>query len=61
MHADESLVFQVLKACYFHDINMMNAELSHRLSFTWWSLCCAKWVIDLEARWVVGDGLSLNI
>lgn len=61
MHADEFLVFQVLKACYFPDINMMNAELGHRPSFTWRSLWGAKWVIGLGARWLVGDGLSLNI
>jgi len=61
MHADESLVFQVFKTHYFPDINMMNVELGHRPSFTWWSLWGAKWVINLGARWLVGDGLSPNI
>ncbi|KAJ8430332.1 hypothetical protein Cgig2_015389 [Carnegiea gigantea] len=61
MHADESLVFQVLKARYFLDLSMMNATLGHRLSFTWRSLCGAKWVVKLRARCLVGDGFSLNI
>jgi len=56
-----SFVFRLLKARYFPDHGILDADLGYRPSFTWCSLWAARWVVIEGSRWRIGDGWALNI
>ncbi|KAL0427311.1 UNVERIFIED_CONTAM: hypothetical protein Slati_2905900 [Sesamum latifolium] len=56
----ESLLGRLLKARYYPDSSILDAELGSRPSFTWRSVLSAKPVIAGH-RWRIGDGHTIRI
>jgi len=61
IHAKHSLAFKILKARYLPHCAILEAGLGNRPSYIWRSLHSAQWVIDKGARWLEGNGFTLNI
>lgn len=61
MQRPNSLVWRLLKAKYFPNCGILDARLGSRPSYTWRSLCGARWVIEGGSRWRVADGFHLSI
>ncbi|KAL0429893.1 UNVERIFIED_CONTAM: putative mitochondrial protein [Sesamum radiatum] len=57
----ESLVGRLLKARYYPDSSILDAELGSRPSFTWRSVISAKPIIMAGHRWRIGDGHTIRI
>ena len=51
-----SLVHRVLKAKYFLNSMVNEAELGRRPSYVWRSIWIAKKVVDRGSRWCIGNG-----
>ena len=60
-HFEHSLTFKILKSRYFPHCAILEVGLGNRLSYIWRSINSAQWVIDKGARWLIGDGFTLNI
>ena len=54
--SQSSLLFRVLKACYFSTSTFLNAKLSSNASYTLRSIMRAREVLQLEFRWKIGNG-----
>ncbi|CAN0897822.1 Putative ribonuclease H protein At1g65750 [Linum grandiflorum] len=57
----DSLVARIYKAKYFPATELINANLGHRPSFIWRSLCEARKVIQAGYRWKQGNGQLVNV
>lgn len=57
----DSLVCRVLKAKYFPEEDVLSGVLGSWPSYTWRSICGAKWVVERGSRWLVGNGESINV
>ncbi|KAL2924008.1 hypothetical protein RDABS01_015499 [Bienertia sinuspersici] len=58
MNNGGSLVASVLRARYFPQGDVLDAELGPSPSFTWRSLHGAIWAVKRGIRWLIGDGRS---
>ena len=57
----DTLLARLLKARYFPNCNLLQAERKGGSSYTWSSIWEAKENIKDGLRWVLGDGRSINI
>jgi ribonuclease HI len=58
---EESLMSRVFKGKYFPRSNFLEANVGYQPSYVWRSMICAKEVMELGARWVIGDGKQVKI
>ncbi|CAL2232092.1 unnamed protein product [Prunus armeniaca] len=56
-----SLVARVMKARYFKNCSILEAQLGHSSSYIWQSLCKARVIIEQGTRWRIGNGNSVRI
>ncbi|KAK3204445.1 hypothetical protein Dsin_018491 [Dipteronia sinensis] len=61
LHNIKSLAARVLNACYYLDVDFINAELKPTASFLWKSLIWGKEIVAARSRWRVGDELVRNV
>ncbi|KAL5567856.1 hypothetical protein UlMin_024431 [Ulmus minor] len=57
----DSLVGKVLKACYFHNGDFLNARKGKHASLVWRSLVWGREIIEKGSRWRVGSGRNIDI
>lgn len=57
----DSLLARVFKSRYFPRSNFMEAKVGYQPSYAWRSLVKAKKVIDLGARWSIGNGTNVRV
>ncbi|KAK9682037.1 hypothetical protein RND81_10G046000 [Saponaria officinalis] len=55
-----SVVARLLKARYFPNSSLLKASVGRHPSYIWQSLMEARWVLNRECRWLIGDGRSIN-
>ena len=56
-----SLTARTIRAKYFNRKIFLSARVGHNPSYTWQSICLAKWVLELGELWRIGDGKSVKI
>jgi len=59
--SENTLVASLLKAWYFPNCSIFEAELGSHPSFTWRSILSAGTLVEKGSRWLVGDGDTLDI
>ncbi|KAA3453417.1 reverse transcriptase [Gossypium australe] len=57
----QSLLARVLKARYFLFTDILAAKIDSYPSFTWWSICSARELIEDGLLWRIGRGDRVNI
>ncbi|XP_028119122.1 uncharacterized protein LOC114316623 [Camellia sinensis] len=57
----DSLVARILKAKYYPHTTFLQANVGSNPSFTWRSIFNARPLLEVELRWRVGDGRSIQI
>ncbi|XP_074376703.1 uncharacterized protein LOC141718222 [Apium graveolens] len=57
----ESLVARIFKARYFPDKYVLEAQKGSNASFIWSGICAAKDEFYRGFKWVLGDGLNIDI
>lgn len=55
------LVARVLKNKYFPNTSFLKANVSPIASYTWKSICAARELVRKGAKWMVGDGCSIDV
>lgn len=55
-----SLVTRLFKAKYFSKGDFLGAPEGHNPSFVWRSVCITQPMLREGARWIIGDGTSIN-
>ena len=58
---ENSLVYRVLKARYFHDSSPFVARVGNNASYLWRSLLEGRMVIEQGSYWRVGDGKRIDV
>lgn len=61
INGDNTLMAKVFKSRYFPRSNFMTAKIGYQPSYAWRSLMNAREVIDLGARWLIGNGQQVSI
>ncbi|KAI5338230.1 hypothetical protein L3X38_017501 [Prunus dulcis] len=56
-----ALVARILKARYFKNCSILEAQIGHSPSYIWQSLCKAHVLIEQGSRWRIGNGHSVRI
>ncbi|VVA21183.1 Hypothetical predicted protein, partial [Prunus dulcis] len=54
----DSLVARILKARYFKNCSILEAQIGHSPSYIWQSLCKARVLIEKGSRWRIGNDHS---
>ncbi|PNY16580.1 ribonuclease H, partial [Trifolium pratense] len=57
----DSLLAKVFKSRYFPRSKFMDANVGYQPSYAWRSLCNSREVIDVGARWLIGNGKDVHI
>ncbi|CAN1225361.1 Putative ribonuclease H protein At1g65750 [Linum grandiflorum] len=56
-----SIVSRIYRAKYYPTGDILSAELGHRPSFVWRSLCESRCIIQRGYRWKIGDGTTTKV
>ncbi|CAN0910616.1 Uncharacterized mitochondrial protein AtMg00310 [Linum grandiflorum] len=57
----DSLVSRIYRAKYYPIGDILSAELGHRPSFFWQSLCKSRCIVQRGYRWKIGNGLFAKV
>uniref|UniRef100_A0A803KVQ0 Uncharacterized protein n=1 Tax=Chenopodium quinoa TaxID=63459 RepID=A0A803KVQ0_CHEQI len=58
---ENSLMAKILKGKYFPNSSFLDAAVSPAASYTWKSICNARWVLRKGVRKIIGSGASVDI
>lgn len=61
LNDQNSLLFRLLKARYFPNSGLMDAQLGHLPSYAWRSLLRGRDLLEKGTRWHVGNGTNISV
>ena len=61
LKTDDSPVAKLLKARYYPNSSLLNAEVGARPSYSWRSMWGVRDIIVKGSRWLIGNGASVSV